>query len=137
MSKKLFISIMCIFLLLVGCSKSIDKTTLNKNNIQPPSPTLINIKSGTKQLTIDIVKELAKKGENLSADDFTDYIGRDIGSGLYIMMYPIDETYSLSVGYSLPDKPMYVFLNKKGTEKSIDIRRENIDEFINKGNDNF
>jgi hypothetical protein len=68
-------------------------------------------------------------------EDFREYIGKDSGSGLYIMSYPIDERFILLVGSGATSgKPMYVLLNKIGTEESIDIRSENIDKFVNELN---
>lgn len=132
MNKKLIIAILGINLLFVGCSKTTYKTILNKIIYPKPSPELIIIEGGTKQLTIDIVKELAQKGENLVVEDFKEYIGNDIGSGLYIMEYPIDERFELLVGSSTTSgKPLYVLLKNIKTEKGIDIRSKDIDKFIN------
>jgi len=83
------------------------------------------------KLTIEAVKSLAKKGDNLSWDDFKSYGGNEIGSGLYIMAYPINNKYELLIGGGSPqESPMYVNLFNKSTRKYIDIRHEDIDKFI-------
>ncbi len=151
MNRKLIIAILYVSLLLVGCSSTADrvasplpsftpihesmdinskgKATPDESKVQKPTPETITVGGGTKHLTIDIVKELAKKGENLKWEDFNDYIGKDIGSGLYIISYPIDEKFHLKIG-SLPGKLDYAKLCKTGTENSIDIRSGDIDKFI-------
>jgi hypothetical protein len=87
----------------------------------------------TNKLSIDIVKQLSKKGEELSWKDFEPYSGTEVGSGLYIKMYPINDKYSLLVGSAGPNEPlMYIYLiDAKDKEKRIDIRYDDIDKFIN------
>jgi len=83
------------------------------------------------KLTLEIVKELSKKGDELSWEDFQTYDGKDIGSGLYIKVYPINDKYELLIGGgSLKKSPMYINLASKDTKKSIDIRHDDIDKFI-------
>ncbi len=81
-------------------------------------------------LTLDELKMLAKKGDAISWEDFAPYYGQDIGSGLYIMNYPLESPYSVLVGGVPGKSPMYVHLNNTKTELYIDIRQEDIDEFI-------
>ncbi len=91
------------------------------------------------KLTLEIVKELAKKGEDLTWNDFEQYNYEDIGSGLYIYHYNIDENYCLMIGGGdIQSAPMYIRLVSKPNDsqfiddgKYIDIRTENIDDFIN------
>lgn len=67
-----------------------------------------------KKLTLDYVKALSDKGWELDWKDFEGFEGEDIGSGMYVMYYPIDEEYSLYVrGKSLDEKPEYVTLKRK------------------------
>ena len=86
------------------------------------------------QLTLEKVKELAaEKGGDLSWNDFEPYRNEgDIGSGLHILAYDIDERCCLLIGGTdkqLP--PMYIRLVSKADDSvSIDIRTESIDEFI-------
>ena len=85
-----------------------------------------------KQLTLNDVKELAKKGEQLSWIDFEDYECEDIGSGLEILYYEIDGMYHLLIGGTSENElPNYIRLVvDNNNEKFIDIRTGNIDEFI-------
>ena len=86
------------------------------------------------RLTLEDVRELAEqKGEMLSWADFENYEYIETGSGLYIRVYPIDGTFSLSIGGGRPDQeePLYVYLNCG--EDFIDIRREDVDAFIRRG----
>jgi len=83
------------------------------------------------KLTLEIVKNLSEKGDKLSWEDFKTYDSKDIGSGLYIMSYPIDDKYELLIGGgSLEMSPMYIRLHNKDTDQSIDIRHDDIDKFI-------
>lgn len=93
-------------------------------------------------LTINKVKELAKKGASLSWSDFEQYRHTDIGSGLHIYFYEIDENYCLVIGggdtQAAPEyvrlvlKPYdYEFLDGKAY---VEIRTENVDDFINSQN---
>jgi hypothetical protein len=83
------------------------------------------------KLTLDIVKNLSKKGDKLAWEDFQAYDSKDIGSGLYIKSYPIDDKYELVIGGgSLTKSPMYINLYNKATNKFIDIRHEDVKKFI-------
>lgn len=92
-----------------------------------------------KTLTLEKVKKLAEKGEDLSWNDFEQYDHEDVGSGLHIYRYDIDENYCLFIGGgSTQETPMYVQLvYRTNAEESfdtgayIDIRTESIDNFIN------
>ena len=53
------------------------------------------------------VRELAEKGEELTWSDFEDYPYEDIGSGLYIYRYEIDESYYLLIG-GVPEIPLCI-----------------------------
>jgi len=83
-------------------------------------------------LTLEIVSELAKKGDSLTWKDFENYAdGGDTGSGLYILTYPINDEYQLSIsGAPLDEPPMNIRLYNTKTEESIDIRYEDVDSFI-------
>lgn len=83
-----------------------------------------------KILTIDKVKELAKKGDDLTWSDFEEFSGMDVGSGMYIMVYPVEGTdYRVTVGGSPDRKPMYIHFGK-GDGNYIDLRKDSIDEFL-------
>ena len=85
------------------------------------------------RLTLAAVQALAEqKGELLSWADFEDYTYTETGSGLYIRDYPIDGSFSLRIGGGwLDEEPMYIYLNCG--EDFIDIRREDVDAFIRRG----
>ena len=95
------------------------------------------------ELTIEKVKELAKKGDALSWSDFEPYRHTDIGSGLYIYFYEINEKYCLVIGGGdTQNDPLYIRLVLKPYDHEflddkayIDIRTDNIDDFIKEVND--
>ena len=85
------------------------------------------------ELTMQKLRELADKGEELTWGDFERYNGKDVGSGLYILHFELDEVFDLFVGgVPLPnEKPMYVKLALDlDPDKYIDIRTEDIEAFI-------
>ena len=86
------------------------------------------------KLTLETVKELAQKGTELTWSDFEQYESMEIGSGLYILSYEIDEDYALWIGGGSPEEPpMYILLvSVKNTDNNIDIRTDNIDDFIDR-----
>ena len=81
-------------------------------------------------LTMDAVRMLAEKGDALLWEDFADYTGNEIGSGLYIMQYDIDDTYAVLVGGIPNEKPWYIYLCNRPTEERVDIRYDSIDGFL-------
>ena len=86
------------------------------------------------QLTLEKLKKLAKKGEDLTWSDLEQYKDEgDIGSGLHILLYDIDECCYLLIGGGGTDTPpMYIYLISKADDRiRIDIRTESIDDFIN------
>ena len=93
----------------------------------------------TRRLTLEDVHALASRGEALTWEDLRHFEGEDVGSGLYIYRYPIDDTYCLEArGGSLEGAPMSVLLlhvDEAGgflpsTGYSIDIRTDDIDAFL-------
>lgn len=85
-------------------------------------------------MTMEDVKKLSKKGDDLSWGDFETYFGHEAGSGLYIMEYPIDNIFSVHIGGgSKEEKPMYIELisiDSNDVKRSIDIRYDDIEKFI-------
>ena len=83
-------------------------------------------------LTLARVQELAEKGENLTWTDFAPYEGREVGSGLFIMRYQMEEGYSLMVGGVPGEKPWYIRLCRGEPDRDdyIDIREAGIPEFL-------
>lgn len=84
-----------------------------------------------RKLTLDDVIMLSQKGDALTWSDFERYQGWEVGSGLYIMRYEIDELFDVLVG-GIPDKaPMYIYLRVHNeADDRIDIRIENVSTFI-------
>ena len=85
-----------------------------------------------KILTLDKVVELSAKGEKLTWSDFEQYESIETGSGLYILVYEIDENFDLWIGgTSMEESPFYIrLLTKSNTDNCIDIRTDDINEFI-------
>jgi beta-lactamase regulating signal transducer with metallopeptidase domain len=77
------------------------------------------------------LRTLAAKGNGLLMEDFAKYNGNDVGFGLYILYFTVEGGYELLVGSgSVTGTPMYVTLRIPGFEETIDIRNDDIDEFI-------
>lgn len=80
-------------------------------------------------LSLEEVSDLAQKGEKLTWEDFEAYSFEELGSGLYIRKYEIDDDYHVLVGGGSIDKtPSYIYLVKTNGEK-IDIRYDDLDPF--------
>ena len=106
---------------------NVKKVVEVKEDTVKEDPTLLK---GAKDMTIKDVIELAKKGNDLDWADFKDYNGRDIGSGLYIWEYKLEDGYVLNVGGGdVMKKPIYILLSHDD-EKGIDIRTDDVKEYI-------
>ncbi len=81
-------------------------------------------------LTLEQVLELAKKGDALSWADFAPYHSIETGSGLYIRLYPIDESLNLMIGGVPGERPMYIYLARADKESYVDIRTGDIEAFL-------
>ncbi len=84
-------------------------------------------------LSIEKVIELSQKGNDLSWDDFEKYESKEVGSGLYILAYEINNEYQLLIGGGKDKKeaPMYIRLAcSENLDDFIDIRQENVEDFI-------
>ncbi len=94
----------------------------------------VTIKDEKTPLTLEYVQELsASKGEEITWNDFEAFEGTEVGSGLYIMHYAIDDEYSVMIGGTYGEKPWYVRLVRnlgEDNEEYIDIRQDNVSEFI-------
>lgn len=75
---------------------------------------------------------LSQKGEDLTWSDFDGFDYKEIGSGLYIRAYGINELFSLWIGGgSTDDRPMYIYLRTNTeAEDKIDIRTDDVVDFI-------
>lgn len=85
-------------------------------------------------LTLQTLQDLVNHyGDALTWDDFTPYYSEESSSSLYILRYPISWDYCLLIGGSDPDSPpMYIRLvSEYDTERWIDVRFDNLDDFIN------
>jgi len=88
--------------------------------------------NGTAQLTLDDVIRLSEKNVGLTWEDFSPYKSVETGSGLYIRVYEIDETFELWIGGGSPiGTPMYIYLARADDlDTRIDIRYGGVEEFI-------
>ncbi len=83
------------------------------------------------RLTLDDVVTLSKKGNALSWPDFERYQGWEVGSGLYIMRYEIDELFDVLVGGVPDETPWYIYLRVNNeADDRIDIRTEDVSTFV-------
>lgn len=117
-------------------------TKTSRTTTTTTAPSLINQKP--KQLTTKDIIELAKKGDALTWSDFEGYVHEDVGSGLYIWEFKIEEGsgYTLRVGGVPPQKPSYIMLyrgintadypsiNGIDTQNGTDIRYGDVSGFI-------
>lgn len=87
------------------------------------------------KLTIERVTKLSKKGTELSWKDFEKYESKEVGFGLYILEYEIDDKYHLIIGgRDSKEAPMYIRLvRNENKDDYIDIREENVEKFIKLG----
>ncbi len=85
----------------------------------------------TEALTLAHVIELSHKGDALTWEDLYPFKGTDIGSGLYVMEFPIDDRYTLQCSDGkLTGSPMTANLIDRQTGLSIDIRRDLVEGFL-------
>lgn len=93
-----------------------------------------NTKLKENKLTINQIQSLVdQKHEKLTWSDFSGYKYTDIGSGVYLYEYIVEPNYKLHIGgKDLNTEPDYIFLFKKN-HSPIDIRNENIVEYLKKG----
>ena len=84
-------------------------------------------------ITLNEIERLSEeKGEELTWSDFEKYDGKEVGSGLYILRYETDDSgYSLLIGGSaLEEKPWYIRLYDSTTDEYVDIRTENVRNYL-------
>ena len=79
-----------------------------------------NLPETEKQLTLNDVRELARKGDALTWADFEPYQHTDVGSGLSVYKYDLEDGYTLLVGGVPGQKPVYIRLSKG--ERNVDLR---------------
>ena len=83
-------------------------------------------------LSVNDLLILSQKGYDLTWTDFEKYDYAEVGSGLYIRLYKINEQFELWVGGTDTDSnPMYIYLALAGDlDTRIDIRNGGVAEFI-------
>ena len=86
------------------------------------------------KLSLDRVIKLSEKGNELSWEDFEKFSSTDIGSGVHILRYEVDENYYLLIGGGSKDiESMYIYLiNANDPDDYIDIRTDDVNSFITK-----
>jgi len=105
---------------------NVQKVVEVKDDTIKEDPTLLK---GTKDMTLNDVMRLAELGDELDWADFKDYKGRDVGSGLYIWEFTLEDNYVLDVGGTTDKKPLYILLSH-ADDKGIDIRTDDVKEYI-------
>lgn len=90
------------------------------------------------QLTLGQVIQLSQKGDDLTWDDFREYPHEDIGSGLFIWHFELDERFCLQViGGSTDTKPFQIRLGVSGeTEDWVDIREGDVTGYLENHREN-
>ena len=109
-----------------------DKTLIDDDAVELPTGDVVT-DVAVPNLTMRTLKSLVERyGEDMTWSTFDTYYSEDIGSGLYILRYPIDTDYSLWIGGAGEgEPPMYIRLvSEHDTDNYIDIRTESIDDFI-------
>ena len=120
--KKIISIILSIFgILVVGIGIFISSTDQNYD-------TLVSEQT---ELTLADVKQLSKKGEQLTWSDFKAFKGIETGSGLHIRIYPVGNDYNVWIGGgSEADRPLYIRLKNHKTGATMDIRTESVEQFL-------
>ena len=96
------------------------------------------VTNGTKKMTLSDVKELAKKGANLSWADFGPYAAQWSDTGTSCTCFiTLEDGFCLSAGGNPAELPMTAWLYKDDLRNGhIDIRQGDIDAFIQKMTNN-
>lgn len=89
-----------------------------------------------KRISLNDIIILSQYGYDLHWSDFEDYSYMEIGSGLYIRVYEINEMYELRIGGTDTDSdPMYIYLAlADDLDTRIDIRDGGVTEFLEQNN---
>ena len=108
--------------------------TINEKNVN---------QSEIRYITLNDVRLLASKGNDLSVNDLRNFIGNDIGSGLHIPQYIVEDEYILLVGHGGGDPIFYTIFGRASEANewsqwpnenyTIDIRYYDVDRFIKNG----
>ena len=96
-------------------------------------------KGGSETYLLSLGRALSEKGEALTWEDLAPFAGEDVGSGLYIYHFPIDEQYLLSVSdgkvTGTPQRVVLIRVDENGVFRSgagysIDIRTQDVNTFL-------
>lgn len=88
---------------------------------------------GKEQLTVELVRQLADKGDALTWSDFAPYLcDTEAGSGRVVRFYAVESGYLLLVsGDTAEERPQDSRLVSNATsERYIDIRTDDVDAFL-------
>jgi len=84
-------------------------------------------------LTLEDVVTLSAKGDALTWEDFSAYACTDVGSGLYLCVYEIDEVFYLMIGDGKTSgTPMFIRLCVRGSDAYADVTQDDVVSFIEK-----
>jgi|GEM_PF-4589733 len=114
----------CIIIILAGFSAE---------EVPTQQVTMAESEPAIEVLQLHHVIKLAEKGYELGWEDFENFDYYETGSGLYIRVYEIDETFTLSIAGKYPaggTEPMYIYLSANDLDNRIDIRDGGVEEFI-------
>ena len=86
-------------------------------------------------LTREDLLTLAQRAEELDWTDFAPYQSTEVGSGLYILRFEIDEDYYLMIGGVPQESPWYIRLCRAGSEEWVELLDEDfsIDQLFAEG----
>lgn len=124
-----FLVLICV---LAGCAKD---TWEQPAGLVPPANAERETPSdvAAPNLNMETLKDLAaRSGNNLSWGDLVPYYSEDVGFGMYVLHYPINEDYCLLIGGgSMEEPPMYVRLvSEHDADCYVDIKEDSIDDFL-------
>ena len=81
-------------------------------------------------LSLEKTVELAQKGKKLDWKDFESFASEEVGSGLYILRYEIDDVFHVMVGGVPDETPWYIRLCSNSTQEYIDLTTDDPLPFI-------
>ena len=113
------------------------------------NPGNVNTDGAPRHMTLMDVRVLAEKGDGLTLDDVSGFIGTDIGSGVYIIKFIVDDEYILLAhhgGGGVYVETIMIYNTHFGRaseanewsiwpseDYTIDIRYYDVDKFIKDG----